>query len=141
MSKVRILSLVLVLILISVASVAAGGRPLSADLSGANEVSGGDPDGSGHASLTLNQGQGEICFDITVENVDPITAGHIHAAPAGSNGPVVVNFQVGANGLSGCVDGVDKALIKAIRQDPSAYYVNLHNGAHPGGAVRGQLEK
>jgi hypothetical protein len=35
---------------------------------------------------------------------------------------------------------VDADLIKAIRHDPSAYYVNLHSQPNfPGGAVRGQL--
>jgi hypothetical protein len=35
---------------------------------------------------------------------------------------------------------VDAALIKAIRKDPSAYYVNVHSRPNfPVGAVRGQL--
>lgn len=33
------------------------------------------------------------------------------------------------------------ALIDAIRKDPSAYYVNVHNAPFPAGAVRGQLTK
>ena len=122
-------------------SFANGGRPFTTTLLGANEVpSPGDPDGSGTAHITLNQGQGEICFDITVNNVDTIAASHIHAAPAGTAGPVVVNFNVGANGLSGCVI-VDADLIKAIRQNPENYYVNVHNPAFPSGALRGQLSK
>ncbi len=120
----------------------AGGRPLTAELTGATEVPNpGDPDGSGFAAVTLNQGLGEVCFDITVEGVDPIAAAHIHDAPAGLPGPVVVNFDVLANGLSGCVSGVDADLIKDIRQNPGEYYVNVHNPAFPGGALRGQLSK
>jgi hypothetical protein len=42
--------------------------------------------------------------------------------------------------LQGCVTA-DKDLIKDIRQNPENYYVNVHNAAFPGGAVRGQLEK
>lgn len=140
--RMMLLTAVMVLLALSAATVFAGGRPFSTDLTGAAEVPGpGDPDGSGSAHITLNQGQGEVCFDIDVANVDPIMAGHIHAAPAGVAGPVVVNFNIAANGLSGCVDGVSKDLIKAIRQNPEAYYINVHNTAYPGGALRGQLGK
>lgn len=133
---------VVILLMVTVAVVAAGGRPLTADLSGANEVppTNGDPDGTGHAALTLNQGQGEICFEINVENVEGIVAGHIHVGEAGVNGGVVVNLGVSADNLEGCVSA-DTATIKAIRQNPGGYYVNLHSGAHPSGAVRGQLSK
>lgn len=120
----------------------AGGRPLSATLTGAAEVPGpGDPDGSGAASITLNQGQGEVCFRISVADIDPPTAAHIHIGAAGVSGGVVVNFDVAVNGLEGCVGGVDRDLIKAIRQHPGDYYVNVHNSAFPPGAVRGQLSK
>lgn len=117
----------------------AGGRPLIANLDGLNEV---PPAGAdvGFASLTLNQGRGEVCFDIETD-VDGIAAAHIHSGVAGTNGPVVVNLDFPTNGLSGCVSGVGKALIKEIRQHPDMYYVNVHNGEFPGGAIRGQLEK
>jgi hypothetical protein len=120
-----------------------GGRPLDATLLGSNEVppaSTGDPDGSGFAHLTLNQGQGEICFDISVQNIGAITLAHIHRGVAGSNGSVVVDFKPALNGLSGCVSA-DAELIKTIRQNPEGYYVNVHTTEFPGGAVRGQLSK
>lgn len=118
-----------------------GGRPLSASLSGAAEVPGpGDADGSGSAHVTLNQGQGEVCFDIAVADIAAPTAAHIHAGAKGVSGGVVVNFDVPSNGLSGCVD-VDAELIKTIRQNPANYYVNVHNADFPAGAVRGQLSK
>ena len=53
-------------------------------MTGAAEAPGpGDPDGSGTAFFTLNQGQGEICFELTVANIDPATAAHIHRAGVG----------------------------------------------------------
>jgi len=42
---------------------------------------------------------------------------------------------------NGCVSGVDEELIKAIRQDPGAYYVNIHSIVFAAGAIRGQLGK
>ena len=118
-----------------------GGRPLSASLSGSNEVPGpGDPDGAGTAEIMLNQGQGRICFEIVVDNVAEPTAAHIHVGIADVAGGVVVNFDTANNGLTGCVN-VDKDLVMDIRKDPSGYYVNVHNADFPAGAVRGQLSK
>jgi len=123
-----------------------GGRTFSIRLTGAEEAPGpGDPDGSGSAVISLNQGQGTVCFELSVQNITlPATGAHIHVAPAGSPGPIVVNLTApGADGTSsGCVEGVDRNLIKAIRQNPSSYYVNIHTLPDFGaGAVRGQLEK
>jgi hypothetical protein len=119
-----------------------GGRPLSASLSGAAEVPGpGDPDGSGSASMRLNQGQGEICYDLSVSNITPATAAHIHVGSAGVAGPVVVHLAAPSSGSSSACTSVNPDLIKAIRQDPANYYVNVHNAAFPAGAVRGQLSK
>jgi hypothetical protein len=126
-------------------SAMAGGRPLSADLAGSNEVppvSTGDPDGTGTANLTLNQGQGEICLEIEVQNISTPVLQHIHRGAAGVNGPVVVDFTgLLPGGGDGCVSGVDRALIKDIRQNPEGYYFNVHTGDFQGGAVRGQLSK
>jgi CHRD domain len=123
-----------------------GGRPLSTTLSGAEEAPGpGDPNATGQADLTLNQGLGEVCFTISWADVDgEVFAAHIHVGPAGSPGPVVVTLFggsfAGTGSTSGCVANVDPELIKAIRHDPSAYYVNVHSRPNfPGGAIRGQL--
>jgi hypothetical protein len=118
----------------------AGGRPFSVELSGSNEVSEGDPDGAGTAYLTLNQGKGEVCFELSYFDIETPTRAHIHAAPVGANGPIVVAFFdfVAPPPTEGCVEA-DKELIKQIRQNPEGYYVNVHNAEFPGGAIRGQL--
>jgi len=123
------------------------GRPFEVALTGAEEVPGpGDADASGTAHLELNQGQGNVCFDLAWDDIDgTVVAAHIHAAPAGVAGPVVVPLFAaafsGTDAASGCVKNVSEALIKAIRQDPAAYYVNVHSTVFPAGAVRGQLSK
>ncbi len=119
-----------------------GGRPLTATLLGANEVPRpGDPDGTGTATLTVNPGQGEICYELSVSGIDPASAAHIHEAPAGLAGPVVVGLTAPTSGSSsGCVP-IDRVEAIDIIQNPENYYVNVHNAAFPGGALRGQLEK
>lgn len=147
MKKLHILILVLVFVgLVGVVSAGPigdqGGRPLSTTLTGAAEVPGpGDPDGSGTARITLNQGQGQVCFELTVEDIAPATAAHIHIGAVDVAGPVVVPLAPPTDGSSsGCIS-VDPTLIKAIRQNPENYYVNVHNAEHPAGALRGQLSK
>jgi hypothetical protein len=124
-----------------------GGVKFTTALTGAQEAPGpGDPDASGTASLRLNPGQEEVCFEISWADVDgEVFASHIHVAPAGEPGPIVVTLFTGSFGgtdsASGCVTA-DRDLLKAIIQDPSAYYVNVHSRPNfPGGAVRGQLSK
>lgn len=140
-------ALVAALMMIAAIPAAAGGRPLSAELNGANEVAPGDPDGTGTMHLTLNQGQGEICWDLDVADIESPSRAHIHSGVAGVNGPVVVFFfdLVIADPIpvafDGCVDGVDADLIKDIRQNPQDYYINVHNDDYPAGAIRGQLSK
>jgi hypothetical protein len=120
----------------------AGGRPLSADLSSANEVPDSGTGATGTAHLTLNQGQGEVCVQVESQDLaGMVVAGHIHVGASGNNGGVVVNLGVNSASFSGCVDGVDKALIKAIRQQPENYYVNIHTTAVGSGEIRGQLSK
>lgn len=99
-----------------------------------------DPDGTGFASITLNVGQARVCWEISVSNIVPAFAAHIHVAPAGVNGPIVVPLSPSTTGSSsGCGENVDPALIQAIIDHPEQYHVNVHNAPFPGGAVRGQL--
>jgi hypothetical protein len=131
----------LVLLVAATSGAAGTGKKLFTDLSGAEEadaqgnVGVGDPDGSGTASLRLNQGRGKVCWTITWRNIEAPTAAHIHEAPAGVPGPIVVPLEPVS---SGCTSA-SKALIKDIRKDQSDYYVNVHNEPFPGGAIRGQL--
>lgn len=117
-----------------------GGRPFTVAMSGGDEAPGpGDPDGSGTAVLTFNPGLGQVCWSLSVVGIDPATAAHIHRAPAGSPGPVVIPLSPPTNGMSsGCAE-VDSQLILDIIQNPEEFYVNVHNAIYPAGAIRGQL--
>ncbi len=117
-----------------------GGRQLTTTLTGAEEVPvPGDPDGTGFATVTVNPGQGVLCYELSVSGIAPATAAHLHEAPPGVAGPVVVGLQAPTDGSSsGCID-VGHALAKDILKNPADYYVNVHNAEFRGGALRGQL--
>ena len=142
-----VVALTCVLTLAAVAS--AQGRPFVTTLSGEAEVTAdgvpnqGDLDGEGWALITLNQGRGEVCWAIQVSGITlPASAAHIHVGAATTAGPVVVGLSApDADGLaSGCTSAAPE-LIKAIRQNPDEYYVNVHNADYPAGALRGQLSR
>lgn len=120
-----------------------GGQPFEADLTGEEEAPGpGDPDGSGEVVVTLNRGRGEVCFELTVRDIAPATAAHIHRGIEGVAGPVVVGLEPPPTGgaSSGCVEA-DRDQINEILRNPEGFYVNVHNADFPAGAVRGQLSK
>ena len=125
------------------ASAGNGGAPRVASLAGDWEVPGpGDPDGTGSARITLNEGRGQVCWDLNVADITlPASAAHIHDGVVGEAGPVVVTLSSpGANGkASGCRSGVAPALIEDITENQQNYYVNVHTSDFPAGAVRGQL--
>ncbi|HVF69313.1 MAG TPA: CHRD domain-containing protein [Xanthomonadales bacterium] len=100
----------------------------------------GDPDGFGTAKVKVHPAAGKLCVSLWVKNIEPATAAHIHEAPVGVAGPVVVALPTpNAQGFaSGCVDVASSELTE-IKNNPSDYYVNVHNAPYPGGAVRGQL--
>jgi hypothetical protein len=114
---------------------------LRAQLTGAAEVGGGDLKGSGTAQVTVDADKNEVCYDLTVMNVPDATAAHIHEGAVGQDGPVKVPFDAPKTGSAKGCKTADAAVVKAIMQNPSNYYVNVHNTAYPKGAVRGQLSK
>lgn len=113
---------------------------LDAELRGRSEVPDrGDVRGRGSATVFGVDGNANLlCYVIRVERIDPATAAHIHEAPEGVAGPVVVSLAPPSDGDSaGCVE---TDLAQEILADPQEYYVNVHNAPFPAGAVRGQLE-
>lgn len=102
----------------------------------------GDPDAVGGMILVINPTRDTVCFLTRWSGIDgTVVAAHIHLAPAGSPGPVVVplfsgSFE-GTDQLRDCVPA--NGLADDILANPAAYYVNIHSTTYPPGAIRGQL--
>jgi hypothetical protein len=143
----RSLSAIVVLAAMLVVAAPAGAavKRLEAKMSGAQETApGGDPDGTGTAKLRLNRAERRVCFTIRVRRIDGVVAAHIHRGRRGVAGGIEVEL-IGApesgNRFTGCTEGVERKLIRQMLRRPRRFYVNVHTGAYPGGAVRGQLRK
>ena len=114
---------------------------LLARMIGTAEVPGpGDPDGLGFARLVVTPDLRQVCYTLQVVNIATPTAAHIHAGGPTVAGPIVLPLETPATGTSsGCATNVDSDLISGLINNPSNYYVNVHNATYPAGAIRGQL--
>ena len=120
-----------------------GGRPFHTELTGAVEIPPGDPDGSGTMQMTVNPGQGKLCYTLEVQGIVPTFAAHIHVGAAGTAPPgnIVVPLQNPGDGdATGCAT-ITRELAQKIIRNPENYYVNVHNTPFPAGALRGQFSR
>src|SRR5436190_22660036 len=121
---------------------------LHAKLSAKNETTGSTSTAKGHTLIKVRT-DGTITFktQINNKNHEMFLAGHIHQAPVGVAGPIVVPLFVSpapatsARHIRQRGDATPGAGTTGadLCQTPSAYYVNYHTTAFPAGAIRGQL--
>src|SRR5215213_6837577 len=101
----------------------------------------GDPNGHGHAMVKVYKAK--VCYTLSVMSIKPATMAHIHKGAKGQTGPIVVptdqsSFKLPRPTSSGC-EAIPSSLSMELRQNPSNYYVNVHNKPYPEGSIRGQL--
>lgn len=148
MCKKLVLVFTLLLALLWAFPASASGKPLYVPLDWRNVVpsGSGDPNIFGNATVWVNSGQGQLCWEIRAVYYQPAwppTGAFIHRGAAGVNGPAVIDLGApippsDTYVASGCASaGFD--LIKDIQRRPSEYYMQIINETHPAGATRGQL--
>lgn len=97
---------------------------------------------TGTGTLTLNANNSITC-SVTFSNLTgPATLAHIHQAPPGVAGPVIVPLALGAGGTSPASCPTTPATLTAdqltaLRQ--GNLYFNVHTSANPAGECRGQI--
>jgi CHRD domain len=135
----------------------------TATLLPANEVpaiAGAEASGSGTATVTIvttkdaagNVTAATATFVVNLSGFPPntpINIAHIHQAPAGVNGSIVVNSQItaGQNVLTNGSGSFTAAnltitpvdIANQILANPAGFYFNVHSTLNPGGVARGQL--
>jgi hypothetical protein len=121
---------------------------LHSKLTATAETTGSTSVAKGHTLIKV-RADGSIEFKTQILNKahETFVAGHIHLAPVGVAGPIVVPLFVAPtpatsarhikqSGIATPNPGTTGA---ALCADPTAYYVNYHTTAFTGGAIRGQL--
>lgn len=158
--KKLVVAVLVVVALFTITSAAYGGgeTKFKADLSGAAEVPNPVVTATtGRAEFKVNTAQTKIDYELRIQRASSIlgaAGAHIHCAPAGQNGPVVV-FLAGVvpGGLNGELE-IEATLTDANIVNPACgttvaelvqsmkdgnTYVNAHSPANPGGEIRGQI--
>lgn len=137
----RMFAGVLTLTFLSLAPLGALAQTFGTALSGAAEfpAGSGSPDGSGVAAITVNGTA--VTFSILVKGISTPTLAHIHKAPLGASGPVVIDFHapVFTGGFATGTATGSAGDVADLLANPSNYYVNVHTVEFPAGALRGQL--
>jgi hypothetical protein len=125
--------------------------PYVAALNGPNELTAttttADPDGLGAAAVTFDLGATppNVCWDLSYSGIEQPVAAHIHSAPAGVDGPVVIPFTtatLGPTSATGCANlatAAEQTAAAGVVANPANFYVNIHTATYPAGAIRGQL--
>jgi hypothetical protein len=134
-------------------------KTFMAHLSGHQEVIPVKTRAVGHVRFYLKQDGKSLHYSLKVDNLGDVTMVHIHIAPAGSNGPVVVRLYpagppplVKPGKFSGVltqgtitaknlVDILEGKPLNALIEDMEngRAYVNVYTKTHPQGELRGQL--
>jgi len=111
---------------------------------------------TGQINLKLSADGTELYYKLIVANIESVRFAHLHLAPAGANGPVVVTLTphmmptlispqgviaegvITAASLSGPLAGKQVSdLVAAI--EAGNVYTNVHSNKYPGGELRGQV--
>jgi hypothetical protein len=134
-------------------------KSFKAHLSGDQEVPPVETNATGQAIFKLSKDGMELHFKLIVANINDVRMAHIHLAPVGVNGGVVVwLFPAGpppgliegkTNGIlaEGVItsedlvgDLAEKTLDDLISElEAGNAYVNVHTVANGGGEIRGQI--
>lgn len=106
-------------------------------LSGDNEVPPVKTAAKGSGTITIAD-DGAVSGSVTTTDLKG-TAAHIHEAPAGANGPVIVPFTKDGDTYKAPA-GAKLTAAQMAAFKAGNLYVNVHSDANKGGEVRGQLK-
>jgi predicted lactoylglutathione lyase len=143
----------------------------SASLSGNTEVPSVNTQASGKATFELSaqaaalggaaaaaSSDNQMFYEINLQNIDEITAAHIHMGGSDENGPVIVTLfdtdiptseingelvsaTITAQNLEGPLEGKQISDLVDLFDTGAAAYVNVHTQTNPGGEIRGTIQE
>ena len=113
---------------------------LSSNLFGDYISAGGSDDAEGDFNGEADLTTGRLCYYLEVEGLDDADGIAVHEGGSGDDGPVVLSLTMPSEAGDEVCLTVDTALLGSISEAPANYYLLVRSPAHPGGAIRGQLQ-
>ncbi len=122
----------------SLASLTVLAQSIKVTLAGSQEVPPVTTSASGTGSIVIAP-DGSVSGSVTTAGVDG-TMAHIHEAPMGQNGPVIVPFTKTADSMWSVPAGAKLTDAQLQSLKSGNLYINVHSAANKGGEIRGQLK-
>ena len=122
----------------SLASLTVLAQSMKVTLTGSQEVPPVTTSAAGTGSIMVAP-DGSVSGGISTAGIDG-TMAHIHEAPMGQNGPVIVPFAKTAENVWSVPAGVKLTDAQLQSLNSGNLYINIHSAANKGGEIRGQLK-
>ncbi len=138
MSINQISTKALVGLFFSLVSLTISAQSMKVTLAGSQEVPPVATSASGMGSIMVSP-DGSVSGSVTTTGVDG-TMAHIHEAPMGQNGPVIIPFAKTADNVWSVGAGakLNDAQLQSLKS--GNLYINVHSATNKGGEIRGQLK-
>lgn len=134
----QIITKALVGLCFGIASLTVFAQSMKVTLAGSQEVPPVVTSASGTGSIMVGP-DGSVSGSVTTSGVDA-TMAHIHEAPMGQNGPVIVPFAKTADDVWSVPAGSKLTAAQLQSLKSGNLYINVHSAANKGGEIRGQLK-
>lgn len=134
----HVLTKVVLGLCVSIASLAVSAQSMKVTLTGAQEVPPVMTSASGVGSIIVAP-DGSVSGTITTAGVEG-TMAHIHLAPTGQNGPVIVPFTKTSDNVWSAPSGakLTDAQLQSLKE--GNLYLNVHSATNKPGEIRAQLK-
>lgn len=123
---------------LSLASLTVLAQSMKVTLTGSQEAPPVATSASGTGSIMVGP-DGTVSGSVTTTGIDG-TMAHIHEAPMGQNGPVIVPFAKTADGVWSVPAGAKLTDAQLQSLKSGNLYINIHSAANKGGEIRAQLK-
>ena len=114
------------------------GDEVKVTLSGDQEIPPVATPGSGTGTFNVGEDK-SVSGKVTISGLTPLVA-HIHEAPAGSNGPIIIPLTKTSDTVWVIPAGARLTDAQYASYKAGNLYYNFHTEAHKSGEIRGQIK-